>query len=64
MSATPSTRSTSIVERLRGAALDKDNMPRMLSERWLPVGLGLEAADEIERLRAACERMMVGGKGG
>ena len=42
---------TDIVDRLRSAAKDKDNMPRMKSETWLPVGLGLEAADEIERLR-------------
>ena len=41
-----------IVGRLRAATLDKDNFPRMDSERWLPVGLAKEAADEIERLRA------------
>jgi len=40
-----------IVARLRSAAKDKDNMPRMKSETMLTVGLGLEAADEIERLR-------------
>jgi hypothetical protein len=44
---------TDIVERLRGTLLDKDNFPRMDSEKWLPVGLAKEAADEIERLRAA-----------
>jgi hypothetical protein len=43
---------TDIVERLRDAANDKDNYPRMDSERWLPVGLAREAADEIETLRA------------
>jgi len=43
---------TDIVARLRSAAKDKDNMPRMKSETMLTVGLGLEAADEIERLRA------------
>jgi hypothetical protein len=41
-----------ITVRLRGTATDKDTMPRMDSERWLPVGLAREAADEIERLRA------------
>lgn len=40
-----------IIHRLRATALDKDNFPRMDSERWLPVGLAKEAADEIERLR-------------
>jgi hypothetical protein len=44
---------TDIVERLRGTLLDKDNFPRMDSEKWLPVGLAKEAADEIERLRAS-----------
>ena len=39
-----------IVTRLRAAAKDKDNMPRMKSETILTVGLGLEAAYEIERL--------------
>jgi hypothetical protein len=43
---------TDIVERLRATQFDKDNMPRMKQERWFPVGLALEAADEIERLRA------------
>jgi len=43
---------TDIVTRLRAAAKDKDNMPRMKSETMLTVGLGLEAADEIERLKA------------
>jgi hypothetical protein len=46
---------TDIVERLRGTLLDKDNFPRMDSEKWLPVGLAKEAADEIERLRAEIE---------
>lgn len=41
-----------VEQKLRAAALDKDNFPRMKSERWLPVGLGLEAADEITSLRA------------
>lgn len=40
-----------IVQVLRGLAFDKDNMPRMRSEQWLPVGVGLSAADEIEKLR-------------
>lgn len=43
--------SSGIVGRLRATALDKDNFPRMNSEKWLPVGLAIEAADEIERLR-------------
>ena len=46
---------TDIVNRLRSSALDKDNFPRMDSERWLPVGLAIEAANEIERLRAALD---------
>ena len=41
-----------IVARLRGTTTDKDNMPRMDSERWFPVGLAREAAAEIARLRA------------
>lgn len=41
---------TDLVVRLRAATTDKDNMPRIDSERWLPVGLAREAADEIERL--------------
>jgi len=40
-----------IVIRLRATTTDKDNMPRMDSERWFPVSLAKEAADEIERLR-------------
>jgi hypothetical protein len=43
---------TDIVERLRRTLLDRDNFPRMDSEKWLPVRLAKEAADEIERLRA------------
>lgn len=43
---------TDIVKRLRATQFDKDNFPRMKQEKWLPVGLALEAADEIERLRA------------
>jgi len=43
--------SSDIVERLRATALDKDNFPRMNSEKWLPVGLAIEAADEIVRGR-------------
>ncbi len=43
---------TGILLELRATALDKDNCPRMDSERWLPVGLALRAADEIERLRS------------
>lgn len=42
-----------IVLRLEGATLDKDNFPRMDSERQVPVGLAKEAKAEIERLRAA-----------
>jgi hypothetical protein len=42
---------TDIVERLRATLLDRDNFPRMDSEKWLPVGLAKEAAAEIERLR-------------
>lgn len=41
-----------IVGRLREACLDKDNMPRMDSERWFPVGLAREATAEIDRLRS------------
>jgi hypothetical protein len=44
-----------IVTRLRATTTDKDNMPRMDSERWLPIGLAKEAADEIERLREKVE---------
>ena len=40
-----------IVNELRGTAYDKDNMPRMKSERSCSVRLALAAADEIERLR-------------
>lgn len=43
---------TDIVQRLRATTLDKDNFPRMDSEKWFPVGLAKEAADEIDRLRA------------
>jgi hypothetical protein len=42
---------TDIVARLRATLLDRDNFPRMDSEKWLPVGLAKEAADEIEWLR-------------
>jgi hypothetical protein len=49
---------TDIVKRLRGTLLDKDNFPRMDSEKWLPVGLAKEAADEIERLREAMQRIV------
>ena len=42
-----------IAQRLVASTLDKDNCPRMDSERWLPIGLAREAASEIERLRAA-----------
>ena len=45
-----------LVDRLRATALDKDNFPRMKQEKWLPVGLALEAADEIERLRHDIEQ--------
>lgn len=43
----------SIVQRLRGTLLDKDNFPRMDSEKWLPVGLAKEAADRIELLEVS-----------
>jgi hypothetical protein len=42
---------TDIVNDLRDTAFDKDNLPRMKSERACPVGLALKAADEIERIR-------------
>jgi O-succinylbenzoate synthase len=41
-----------IVARLRDTTLDKDNFPRMDSEKWFSVGLAKEAANEIKRLRA------------
>ena len=44
---------TDIVARLLAATLDKDNFPRMDSERAVPVGLAKEAAADIERLRTA-----------
>jgi len=43
---------TDIVMRLHEATLDKDNMPRMDSERQVSVGLAKEAKAEIERLRS------------
>ncbi|MFM2005448.1 MAG: hypothetical protein RLZZ09_1103 [Pseudomonadota bacterium] len=46
-----------IVERLRAAALDKDNFPRMRTERAATAADALEAAAEIERLRAALEEI-------
>lgn len=56
--------SMTLVNRLRNTALDRDNFPRMNSERWLPVALAVEAADEIDRLsrqlaeaRAEVERL-------
>jgi hypothetical protein len=48
---------TDIVERLRATLLDRDNFPRMDSEKWLPVKLAKEAADEIERLRAGLRNL-------
>ena len=45
-----------LVKALRATALDKDNFPRLPSERHLPVGLALEAADEIERLQNQAPR--------
>jgi hypothetical protein len=42
-----------IVNELRGTAYDKDNMPRMKSERSCSVRLALAAAEDIERLREA-----------
>jgi hypothetical protein len=48
---------TDIVERLRRTLLDRDNFPRMDSEKWLPVGLAKEAADVIEGLREAIQRI-------
>lgn len=47
-----------ITVRLEGATLDKDNFPRMDSERQVPVGLAKEAKAEIERLRAALEEIV------
>jgi hypothetical protein len=44
--------SDDLVQRLRQAVLDKDNFPRMDSERQVACGLAREAAAEIERLRA------------
>jgi hypothetical protein len=41
-----------IVKRLEAATFDKDNFPRMDSERQVQVGLAKEAKAEIERLRA------------
>lgn len=41
---------TTLINRLRDAANDKDNYPRMDSERWLPVGLARSAADMLEKL--------------
>jgi hypothetical protein len=43
---------TDIAKRLHAATLDKDNFPRMDSERQVPVGLAKEAKAEIERLQA------------
>ena len=40
-----------IVDRLRATKWDKDNMPRLPQEKWLPIGLAYVAAEEIERLR-------------
>jgi len=40
-----------IVTQLRSCLLDRDNFPRMSSEKWLPVKLASAAADEIERLK-------------
>jgi hypothetical protein len=48
---------TDIVNDLRDTAFDKDNLPRMKSERACPVGLALKAADEIDRLRAVLEKI-------
>jgi hypothetical protein len=42
-----------ITVRLESATLDKDNFPRMDSERQVPVGLAKEAKAEIKRLREA-----------
>lgn len=39
-----------IISKLRAVQYDKDNFPRMPQEKWLPVSLALDAADEIERL--------------
>lgn len=46
---------TSITQKLAGAILDKDNMPRMDSEKQVAVGLAKEAMAEIDRLRRAIE---------
>lgn len=54
----PENAMTDIVRRLRATTLDKDNFPRMDCEKWLPVGLAREAADEIERLRALLQELI------
>ena len=47
-----------IVHRLNLATMDKDNFPRMDSERQVSVGLAREAASEIVRLRTALEEII------
>lgn len=44
--------------RLLATGYDRDNFPRMNSERWLPVGLAKEAAAEIARLRAERDQLI------
>jgi hypothetical protein len=50
-----------ITIRLESATLDKDNFPRMDSERQVPVGLAKEAKAEIERLRGSVNRLLICG---
>ena len=38
---------TTLIQKLRATAFDKDNCPRMDSERWCPVGLAKQAADAL-----------------
>jgi len=48
---------TDIVDRLRLSCLDKDNCPRMSTERAAPVSLVNEAVSEITGLRAEIKRL-------
>lgn len=44
---------TDIAVELLATQYDGDNMPRMESEKWLPVGLARRGAEEILKLRQA-----------
>ena len=48
---------TDIVDRLRLSCLDKDNCPRMSTERAEPVSLVNEAVSKITGLRAEIKRL-------